>query len=123
MVWDEPSASVIATGGGASGRRGRPVPADSPEVPAVDRRDVGGAQALGDRDRRGVRGAQREVCVLPYEVGHPGEVLRGGGLDDQLAARQRVEERGLDCVSGLDLDDVGGRRDPAAETQVRIRPR
>jgi hypothetical protein len=38
---------------------------------------------------------QREVCVLAHEVGHPGKVLRGDGPDDQFAARQRVEESGL----------------------------
>jgi hypothetical protein len=59
------------------------------EVPVADRRDMGGAQALGDRDHRGVRRAQREVGVLPHEVGHPGEVLCGGGLGDQLAMRQQ----------------------------------
>ena len=77
------------------------------EVPMVDRRDVGGAQALGDRDHRGVRSTQREVRVLPHEVGHPGEILRGSGFDDQFAAGQRLEERGLDSGSRLDLEEVG----------------
>ncbi len=81
--------------------------ADRAEVPVIDRRDAGGTQPLGDRDHRGVRRAQREVRVLPHEVGHPGEVLRGSGLDDQLATRQRVEERGLDCGTWLDLEEVG----------------
>ncbi len=81
--------------------------ADRPEMPVVDRRDVGGAQPFGDRDHGGVRRAQREVRILPHEVGHPGEVLRGGGLDDQLAACQRVEERGLDCGTWLNLEEVG----------------
>jgi hypothetical protein len=42
-----------------------------------------------------------------HKVGHPGEVLGGGGLDDQLATRQRVEERGLGCGSWLDLEELG----------------
>jgi hypothetical protein len=33
--------------------------------------------------------------------------VRGGGLDDQLASRQRVEERGLNCGTWLDLEKVG----------------
>jgi hypothetical protein len=33
--------------------------------------------------------------------------VRGGGLDDQLASRQRVEERGLNCGTRLDLEEVG----------------
>jgi hypothetical protein len=81
--------------------------ADCPEVPVVDRRDVGGAQAFGDRDHRGVCRAQREVRVLPHEVGHPGEVLGSGGLDDQLAIRERVEERGFDGGTWLDLEEIG----------------
>ena len=68
------------------------------------------------------------VCVLPEEVGHPGEVLRGGGLDHQIASRQRVEERGLDCGSRLDLEKVGnlgddrGRdeRDPADDYRAGL---
>jgi hypothetical protein len=39
--------------------------------------------------------------------GHPGEVLGGGGLDDQFATRQCVEERGLDCGTWLDLEEIG----------------
>ena len=81
--------------------------ADRPEVPLVDCRDVGSAEAFGDRDHGGVCRAQREVGVLPDEVGHPGEVLSGGGLDDQLATGQGVEERGLDCGTWFDLEEVG----------------
>jgi hypothetical protein len=32
---------------------------------------------------------------------------RGSGLDDQIATRQRVEERGLDYGTWLDLEEVG----------------
>jgi hypothetical protein len=34
-------------------------------------------------------------------------IRRGGGLDDQLATRQCVEERGLDRGTWLDLEEVG----------------
>lgn len=53
---------------------------------------------LGGRHHRGVRGAQREVRVRPHEVGHPGEVLRGGGLDCGAC---------LDRGACLDLEEVG----------------
>jgi len=38
--------------------------ADRPEAPVADRRDVGSAEAFGDRDHGGVRRAQWEVGVL-----------------------------------------------------------
>ncbi len=55
--------------------------------------------------------------------GHPGEVLCCSGLDDQLASRERVEERGLDCGAWLDLEEVCDLGDDRAGTMIRPRNR
>jgi hypothetical protein len=52
-------------------------------------------------------GPSWRVRVLPHQVGHPGEVPHGGRLDHQLTTCRRVEERGVDDGTRLDLEEVG----------------
>lgn len=59
-------------------------------------------------DRRGVSGAGREVRALPRAAGYPREVLRGGGLGDQFALRQRAGEGPPAARPGLCLEEAGG---------------
>jgi hypothetical protein len=94
---------------GVAGRTGSAGPFCAARRAAVPRAlacTCGGPTAAR-RPRNGPGGPLWRVRVQPHQVGHPGEVLHGGRLDDQLATCPRVEERGLDDGTRLDPEEVG----------------
>jgi hypothetical protein len=62
-------------------QRGSVTGPDDRDVPVVEGGDLMHAEALGDCDHRGVRGAEREVGVGLDQAGHAVEV--GGGQRDE----------------------------------------
>ena len=68
---------------------------DDAEVPSVDGRDIGDAEAFGGGDDRGVYGAERQVVVPRDELDHAERVCRVDGLKYEGAAAEVAEEAGL----------------------------
>lgn len=65
---------------------------DDAEVTPVDRRDRSYVETFGRRDDRGVDGSEREVAVLPDELGDAEPVGRGHRFREERAAREVPEE-------------------------------
>lgn len=67
------------------------------EVPMVEGRDPGLAQAFRERDDRGVDHTQGEVAIRLLELACPGEVRGGRGLGQVHPGKQVIEE-GQPCM-------------------------
>lgn len=82
-----------------------------PEVPSVDGRDVGDAEAFGGGDDRGVYGAERQVAVLGDELDHAERVCRMDRLQHEGAAAEVAEEAGFCLPAQSRLKQVRDLRD------------
>jgi hypothetical protein len=83
---------------------------DDREVPPVDGRDLGHAQALGRGDDRRIDGAQRQIAVSRDQLGDPQPVRGGDRFDGECARRQvtqKADFRLCSEASRKQIDDPG----------------
>ncbi len=81
---------------------------DHAEMPSVDRRDLGEAEAFGDGHDGGVDGTQRQVGVAEDEFGGPAPVPGFETDDGQVAVAQRSEECRYGSCACFSREQVAG---------------
>lgn len=76
------------------------------KVPAIRRQNLSRREPLGYRDDRGVDEAKREITVGVNEIGDSREVFVVELFDDELAIRDRANERFLGGCPDPSLKEV-----------------
>lgn len=77
------------------------------EVPPVDRRDLGLAEAFGRRDDRGVDRSQRKIVVLRHQFNHAERVGRMDRLEHESTLCEVTEEARFGLPAQTRAQEIG----------------
>ncbi len=78
------------------------------EVPPVQGRDFGHAEAFSRCHHCGVDDTEGKIGVLIHEFGRPRQVCRTGLDEGEVPRGQGSHEFGLDLRAGLSSDEIAG---------------